>query len=56
MNKDQIYDKYYEYEIIEIEILNKNDIDKLLEYGCDLTLFTCTNGGKDRHVIRCNKK
>ena len=51
-----VYDKYYEYEIIEIEILNKNDIDKLMEYECDLTLFTCTNGGKDRHIIRCNKK
>ena len=51
-----INNKYYEYEIIEIEILNKNDIDKLMEYKCDLTLFTCTNGGKDRHTIRCNRK
>ena len=47
----------YHYSVAEIEILHKND-GELLPSEYPLTLFTCTRGGQNRVVIRCqsNKK
>lgn len=40
------------YELVEIEIIKGTDVE-LLDIGeWDLTLFTCTNSGKDRSILR----
>ena len=43
------------YAISEIETLYKTELDKLTSSNYDLTLFTCTNSGQSRFVIRCDK-
>ena len=45
----------YVYEVLEIEVLKKTDVEKMIDNNYDLTLYTCTNGGIDRLTIRCNK-
>ena len=44
------------YEVSEIEVLEGTDIEKMTQSGFDLTLYTCTFGGKDRLTIRCSRK
>lgn len=44
----------YDYEVCEITILQPEDIDKMISGSWDLTLFTCTYGGKSRITIRCS--
>jgi len=44
------------YQVMNIEILGKYDGVKLEEGDWDLTLFTCTYGGRTRVTIRCAKK
>lgn len=46
----------YTFEVREIEILKKTQLEELTSSDYDLTLFTCTNGGYSRHVIRCSLK
>ena len=41
------------YEVTEIETLYTRDLDLLLDGDWDLTVFTCTIGGKQRVVLRC---
>lgn len=48
--------KLYLYSVTAIEILNKNELDKLTASESDLTLFTCTYGGQKRIVVRCMKQ
>ncbi|MDY6313661.1 MAG: sortase [Clostridia bacterium] len=48
--------KLYLYSVTEMELLNKNELDKLTESDSDLTLFTCTYGGQKRIVVRCMKQ
>ena len=45
----------YVYEVLEIEVLKKTDVEKMIDNDYDLTLYTCTNGGIDRLTIRCNR-
>jgi len=45
----------YIYEVLEIEVLEKTDVEKMINNDYDLTLYTCTNGGIDRLAIRCNR-
>ena len=45
----------YTYEVLEIEVLEKTDVEKMINNDYDLTLYTCTNGGIDRLAIRCNR-
>lgn len=45
----------YVYEVLEIEVLKKTDVEKMIDNNYALTLYTCTNGGIDRLTIRCNK-
>lgn len=47
--------KLYLYHITEVEILDKNELDRLTASDSDLTLFTCTYGGQKRIVVRCMK-
>lgn len=45
----------FSYEVAETEVLGRDDLAGL-EYGnWDLTLFTCTVGGRARVVVRCGK-
>ena len=48
--------KLYLYTVTAMEILNKNELDKLTASDSDLTLFTCTYGGQKRIVVRCMKQ
>lgn len=43
----------FEYEVLELELLNGTDIEKMEEGDWDLTLFTCTIGGRQRVTVRC---
>lgn len=43
----------FTYEVAELEILNPTDTQRLEEGDWDLTLFTCTVGGKTRVTVRC---
>lgn len=50
VNNNSVY-----YKVSSMEILNPDENDILLSGDCDITLFTCTYGGKQRVVVRCNK-
>ena len=45
--------KAYIYEVGATEILQKTELERLTGTDYDLTLFTCTNGGYSRFVVRC---
>lgn len=45
----------FEYKIISIETLDSYAMDELLSGDWDLTLFTCTIGGRTRVTVRCAK-
>ena len=45
----------YIYEVLEIEVLNSDDIEKMIDTEFDLTLYTCTNDGTKRITIRAKK-
>lgn len=44
---------HYLYEVAEIEQLEPSDVEPMQESDYDLTLFTCTLGGKHRVTVRC---
>lgn len=46
----------FSYEVISIETLDGYNLDGLLEGDWDLTLFTCTIGGRTRVTVRCKAK
>lgn len=43
----------YQYEVKKIEILNPYDVTSMVSSEYDLTLFTCTYGGRSRVTVRC---
>lgn len=43
------------YIVDSTEILNKDQVEQLIESEFDLSLFTCTIGGSQRVVVRCNR-
>lgn len=43
----------FEYKVAEIEILQPTEVEKMKNGDCDLTLFTCTLGGRTRVTVRC---
>jgi len=45
----------YEYQVAEQEVLQKTELERLTGSDYDLTLFTCTNGGYSRLVVRCSR-
>lgn len=55
VNFYDVYDKCYTYQIAKIEILNPNSIDDLIHSQYDLSIYTCTNDGRNRIVVRCLK-
>ena len=44
-----------EYEVVESTILAPTAIEEMTSGEFDLTLFTCTIGGKSRVTVRCNR-
>lgn len=44
----------YEYEVEKVETLNPYAVDEMLSGDWDLTLFTCTYGGRKRVTVRCS--
>lgn len=47
----------YSYQISSMEILEDTQLSDLVKEGSwDMTLFTCTKGGKMRVVVRCRMK
>ena len=45
----------FDYEVIYMEVLDRNALDDLLAGEWDLTLFTCTPGGQNRVTVRCER-
>ncbi len=43
----------FRYEVAEIEILSPFAVEEMTDSGWDLTLFTCTIGGRSRVTVRC---
>lgn len=43
----------FSYETEELELLSPEDVETMQEGKWDLTLFTCTVGGKGRAALRC---
>ena len=43
----------FRYTVAELETLGGNDLEELESGDWDLTLFTCTLGGKSRVTVRC---
>ena len=48
--------RIYIYEVAATEVLQKTELERLTGTNYDLTLFTCTNGGYSRFVVRCKYK
>lgn len=47
--------KLHKYTVEEIEILNADDIKRMIESGWELSLYTCTYNGKQRVTVRCRE-
>ena len=45
---------YFYYTVAETEIVMPTEIEKMITGDWDLTLFTCTIGGRTRVTVRCN--
>lgn len=45
----------YTYRVVATEILQKTELERLTSTDYDLTIFTCTNGGYSRFVVRCER-
>ena len=43
----------FSYRVAELETLERTDIEEMKQGDWDLTLFTCTIGGKTRVTVRC---
>lgn len=45
----------FTYEVIEFEVLQPDQIEDMCTGDWDLTLFTCTIGGRTRFTVRCER-
>lgn len=46
----------FSYTVVELETLMPMDVEKMESGDWDLTLFTCTVGGRSRVTVRCERK
>lgn len=44
----------YEYEVVAKDVLTPMDVEEMTAGDYDLTLFTCTYGGRSRMTVYCN--
>ena len=42
--------------VVESEVLQPEEVRKMVISGYDLTLFTCTKGGLTRYTVRCMRE
>ena len=42
------------YQVVSSEIIDASDVEGMLAGDWDLTLFTCTPGGRSRNTVRCH--
>lgn len=42
------------YEVVALDVLQPSAVEEMLSGDYDLTLFTCTYGGKNRVTVRCD--
>ena len=45
----------FPYDVAEVQILNPAAVEEMVSDDWDLSLFTCTLGGKTRLTVRCDK-
>ena len=43
----------FTYRVVELEVLRPSDVGDMITGDWDLTLFTCTVGGRTRMTVRC---
>lgn len=43
------------YEVVALDILDPTAVEEMIAGDYDLTLFTCTYGGKTRVTVRCDR-
>lgn len=48
--------RVHSYQVSEIEVLEKAALEEMKSGEWDLTLFTCTIGGKSRVTVRCTEE
>ena len=46
--------KVYNYKVDFVDVVLPTDVDKVIDSGDDLILYTCTYGGAKRIVVRCS--
>lgn len=46
--------KIYNYKVDFVDVVLPTDVDKVIDSGDDLILYTCTYGGAKRIVVRCS--
>lgn len=44
-----------QYEVVALDVLADSDVEGMTAGEYDLTLFTCTYGGKSRMTVRCDR-
>ena len=45
----------FDYQVLEVEILPGTAVEDMVSGDWDLTLFTCTTGGRTRLTVRCQR-
>lgn len=45
----------FRYKVVVTEVLAPTAVEDMVSSDCDLTLFTCTLGGRTRFTVRCDK-
>ena len=50
---EDVTGRVYTYTVAMTEVLEKTELERLTATDYALTLFTCTNGGYSRFVVRC---
>lgn len=43
------------YEVVTVEVLTPDEVEEMTAGEYDLTLFTCTYGGRSRTTVRCER-
>ena len=45
----------WEYEVVTKDILDPGAVEEVISADYDLTMFTCTYGGKSRVTVYCDR-
>ncbi len=50
-----VHGRSIEYKVVANDVLGRRDVPEMTAGDYDLTLFTCTYGGKSRYTVRCDR-